>query len=430
MRVGLLTTSYPRYDGDHAGLFVRGFARSLVGRDHEVHVLAPEPLAAPADAPSTSDHGIRVERVAYLRPRSLQRTFYGAGTPENLRTDALAWPGLLTYPPLLWRAANRNLTDCDALVSHWALPNAIVAGAIAKGRPHLAVLHSADVHLLGRMPAGEHLCRAILQSASNLVFVSDEARERFSQRALADATPWTSSPHWTRRLLRAPPLERRRTEKLLAERCHCCPMGIDAPGRGPERDRARKGLGFDRFTLLFLGRLVPIKGLVDLIEAVAGRADLLLVVAGDGPERPSLTELARRVKANVRFVGYVAGRDKAELLAGADALLMPSRRLPSGRSEGTPVALLEGMAAGLPIIATRVGGISSLLGDGRQGLLVPERSPNDLRTAIDRLQHDPELRARLADAGQRCSESYHWPTLARSYEALLKGERPEFPLAE
>src|SRR5687768_12606658 len=98
MRVGLLTTSFPRFEGGIAGQFVLGFARALAARGHELSVLAPEPherLTLPTWP------GVRLRWLGYLRPRTLQRTFYGAGVPDNLRRDPRAWLGLLPFSAAL-----------------------------------------------------------------------------------------------------------------------------------------------------------------------------------------------------------------------------------------------------------------------------------------------------------------------------------------
>jgi len=127
MRIGVLTTSFPRTDDDISGSFVLGFARELAARGHTLEVLAPEPaerVAAP-QLPGVSTHW-----VPYLRPRSLQRTFYGAGVPDNLRRDARAWLGVVPFPLALLRACAARESRWDALISHWALPCALVAGHV------------------------------------------------------------------------------------------------------------------------------------------------------------------------------------------------------------------------------------------------------------------------------------------------------------
>lgn len=394
LRIGLLTTSFPRWQGDGPGSFVLGFARALVARGHGVEVLAPEP-AHPGDAPRWP--GIHVRFVRYLRPRALARTFYGAGVPENLSRDPLAWPGLVTFPLALERAARRRVRHWDALVSHWALPCGLVAGSVAGHRPHLAVLHSADVHLLRRLPGRQVLASRIARGAGSLLFVSPPLRDEFLS--------------WL-------PAAERETHRA---RTFVSPMGVDpSTFAGDARATARRALGLDAFTVLSMGRLVPIKGLEDAIVALEGRSDVEFVVAGDGPERERLARAARRRGVRTRFVGHVSGETKRSLLAAADTFVMPSRRLPTGRTEGTPAALLEAMEAGLPIVASEVGGIPSVVEHRRTGLLVPASSPRALKLAIDELASDPGLRASLASAARRAGSRYTWPVLGPRFEAMLR----------
>ncbi|MDD9935746.1 MAG: glycosyltransferase family 4 protein [Myxococcales bacterium] len=361
MRIGLLTTSFPRYDDDVAGCFVLRHARELAARGHEVEVLAPEP---PRGAPPPTHAGVRVTWVPYLRPRALQRTFYGAGAPDNLRADALAWLGPLPFAANLLATARGRGAAWDALVSHWALPCALTAGLVRGDRPHTAVLHSADIHLLSRLPGGARLARAVARGASELRFVSEHGRRTFMG------------------LL--PPGARQATAACARVE----PMPIDAP-RPPQgsRHELRRSLGLTRFTLLFLGRLVPIKGLAEAIGALHDRADLELLVAGDGPERPHLERLARGVPLHVRFLGTVVGSRKEALLHAADALLMPSRPEPDGRTEGAPLVVREAVARGLPVIAARTGGIPELLDAQSSPLLFDPHRPGSLDASIARLQH-------------------------------------------
>ncbi len=393
MKLGLVTTSFPRFDGDVAGAFVLGFARALVGRGHEVIVLAPEP--AEATAPP-SWPGIRVEWVPYLRPRALERTFYGAGVPDNLRRDPRAWVGLASFPVALARRAEPVLSGCDALVSHWALPSALVAARVRGDRPHLAVLHSADVHALASLPGGGSLARRVARGASALLFVSEEHRDRF----LGLLPPVVSSK--------------------VAGRCHVSAMGIDPPEPAPGgRRAARARAGLARFTVLSMGRLVPVKGIAHAIEAVAGRSDRELVIAGEGPERDTLVRLATTRRARVRFVGVATGERKRDLFAGSDAFVLPSVRMRTGRTEGLPTTLLEAMAAGLPVVASEVGGIGSVVHHDKNGLLVPPDRPDALGAALDRLAADRDLRRRLSRAALTTARRYFWPELAPHLEALL-----------
>lgn len=389
-RIGLLTTSYPRREDDIAGIFVRGFARALATRGHRVEVLAPEP-AEGTDPPI--DEGVQVRWVAYARPRTFSRTFYGAGVPDNVR-DPRAWPGLVTFPIALHRAAQRAVRDWDALVSHWGLPCALIAGAVRGSRPHLAVLHSADIHLMRRLPLRSHWARAVGDSATQLLFSSGELHR--------DLLDWL------------PPVAR----ADLAARSHVSAMGID-PIELPGRREARKKTSAGGFVVLSLGRLVPIKGIEMAIDAIAGIPAATLWIAGEGPSRRSLEMRATKLGVPVHFFGEVTGAAKAELLAAADAFVLPSLRQRSGRTEGMPTALLEAAAAGVPIVASATGGIPDVLTHGRNALLVAPGDATALRNALSDLEGDRALRRRLGRAARTVGQRYLWPEIAPQIEALL-----------
>jgi glycosyltransferase involved in cell wall biosynthesis len=401
MRIGLLTTSFPRAPDDIAGAFVLGFARTLVTCGHEVEVLAPEPADtpdAPHDAPPAWP-GITVRWVPYLRPRALEQTFYGAGVPDNLQRDPRAWLGLAPFTVALLREATRAAPRWDALVSHWALPCALVAGTVRGTRPHLAVLHSADVHLLARLPLRDRLAARIAAGAHALLFASPALRDTFL--GLLAPVPRADA----------------------ATRCHVSPMGITPPGR-PDTPRRtlRRAHALARFTALSLGRLVPVKGVDDAIRAASMLADTTLLVAGDGPERDALARLAARRGADVRLLGLVTGDARDALFAAADAFVLASRVLGSGRTEGTPTALVEAMSAGLPVVATNVGGVGALVTHARNGLLVPPGDPTALAAALGRLRDDAPLRRRLARAGRKTAAQLTWSALAPHLDALVRDD--------
>lgn len=152
--------------------------------------------------------------------------------------------------------------------------------------------------------------------------------------------------------------------------------------------------------LLYVGRLVPVKGLKYLFQALKDLVEhdlpLTLWLVGDGYHRPQLESLAAdlRISEHVEFRGRIPfGQELFRAYREADIFVLPSL------SEGIPKTLLEAMASGLPIVTTRVGGIPDVVKDNETGLLVEPRSPEQLAQAIGSLIRDQNLRRRLISNG-------------------------------
>jgi glycosyltransferase involved in cell wall biosynthesis len=148
--------------------------------------------------------------------------------------------------------------------------------------------------------------------------------------------------------------------------------------------------------MLFVGRLAAAKGLPILLEAVAKLEGATLDIAGDGPDRRKLEEKAQLLGLSdrVRFLGYQSQQQVRELLRRTDVFVL------SSFAEGVPVVLMEAMAAGVPVVATRIAGIPELVHDEQSGLLVPPGDANSAADAIRRLLEDPDLRNQFAAAGR------------------------------
>jgi glycosyltransferase involved in cell wall biosynthesis len=213
------------------------------------------------------------------------------------------------------------------------------------------------------------------------------------------------------------------------ERIRVVPNGVRMPDadelrRARAAERAAFGIGPDETWLVFVGRLTSEKGadvLLRALEAPVG-ADGVLVV-GDGADRATLEARALATSVPVRFCGYQD--DVTPFLAMADVFVQPSR------SEGLPFAALEAMAHGLPVVASRVGGLPGAV-DGA-GVLVPPDDPAALRTALRAVCDDVALRGRLGRVGRtrvarRFDQNAMIAALESTYDAACR--RPAAPAAE
>jgi glycosyltransferase involved in cell wall biosynthesis len=157
--------------------------------------------------------------------------------------------------------------------------------------------------------------------------------------------------------------------------------------------------------VLAVARLVPKKGLDLLVEAVARLSErgvpASLELLGDGPERSRLAELAERHGVSDR-VELAGAADRAQVdaaLARASVFALPCRRMPDGDEDGLPVAILEALAAGLPVVSTPVAGIPEAVRPEHTGVLVPQEDAGALADALERILGDAALRERLGQGG-------------------------------
>ncbi len=234
----------------------------------------------------------------------------------------------------------------------------------------------------------------------------------------------------------SPEVADRHTEVLGWRRAwNIIPNGVPDKGVDPSAGRAVRGelgLSPETFVLLAMGNVREEKGVEDLLDAAdalgrqAGQRSFVVLLAG----RLDETDYCRRIRnrheqlglgESVRFLGYRTDGDA--LRSAADAFVL------SSRSEGLPMVVLEAMMAGLPIVATEVGGVPEALADGR-GLLVPARDPARLAEAMGRLLTDEATCRRLGQAARREAEAtYSVDRMAREYlrvyeHALAGRSRP------
>jgi glycosyltransferase involved in cell wall biosynthesis len=194
--------------------------------------------------------------------------------------------------------------------------------------------------------------------------------------------------------------EREREAGLLAgtcdpERTVVIPNAVDVAGTRPAARAAR-----ERPLIVAVGRLKAPKDFLTFVRALGRLPDdsFEALIVGDGPDRPRLEQeiAALGLVGRVRLAGE--RRDVPGLLARADVFALPSA------SEGMPVSVLEAMAAGLPVVASRVGGLPEQVVEGETGVLVAPGDADELAAALDRLLGDPGLRRRLGEAGRERAE--------------------------
>jgi N-acetyl-alpha-D-glucosaminyl L-malate synthase BshA len=256
----------------------------------------------------------------------------------------------------------------DVLNVHYAIPHATAAYLAREitGVPYVVTLHGSDVTILGSDPSYQIVNNHSVEKADAVTAVS-----KFMQREAY--------------------------ERLGIEReVKVIPNFVDTQVFIPAPcDVAEADCG----GIIHVSNFRPVKRVTDLVYAMAivmkeePKAKLTLV--GDGPDRHCVEKLIDDLKLyrNVTLTGFRS--DIPNLMRCSDIGVLCSE------TESAPLTLLEGMSTGLPMIATRVGGVLEIVDEGKNGLLVPPKHPEELAQAILRLYRDPKLRSRLGESARK-----------------------------
>jgi glycosyltransferase involved in cell wall biosynthesis len=292
-----------------------------------------------------------------------------------------------------FKDAIKLAAHADAICSHWMLPSGMIGALLSRAlrKPHVVIEHSGALHLLSKMRGGASLARFIIDGSHRVVTVSEDLK---------------------RKLIALCPDAESKVEVI--------PMGICAASQ--DMFRAQKASVVERpFTVLFIGRLTEVKGVDVLLKAMRGLDGAQLIIAGEGDQRYELEALARALPVSAKFLGRVEAARRDDLLSLSDAVVIPSRVLKDGRTEGTPVVCLEAMAAGRPVIASRAGGLSELIIDGHNGLLFETGNHRMLRERLKLFFGDAALHQKLSKNARLTAASYSWSQAGARFMEIIKG---------
>ncbi|MGH3048842.1 MAG: glycosyltransferase family 4 protein [Gaiellaceae bacterium] len=333
--------------------------------------------------------------VPGLRGRGIESVLVTAAEVPGLDDDGATLPAetIARFDTLL--AGERP----DACLLHLA-PSPAVALAAAARAPTLAFAHdyamvcpgnARHLHRSNRFCAEGPGLRCFRRAYTER---STNRRPDRLARAYRRAGAWPAAWPSLARVLVASPFvgDVLARDGVPAERIRVVAYPV-APPPAAEPERAAD--------VLFVNRLVAAKGVHVLLRALAGLDGVSVAIAGDGPERPHLESLAAELGVDARFLGWVDGDRRAALLRGCRVFAFPSLW-----QEPFGIAGVEALAAGIPVVASAVGGVPSWLEDGRGGLLVPPGDPPALAAAIRRVLDEPSLAESLAAAGPQAAERF------------------------
>lgn len=361
-----------------------GFVRDLSGAlsEHfDTLVVVPRVPGSPA---REVDGTLAVRRFRYF-PRRWEDLAHGA-ILENLRARPSRWlqvlPLVVAEAVALRRAARE--VRPDVLHLHWIVPQAVIAALVAPGIPRVVTTLGGDLYALDSAPV-RALKRRVVSRAEAVTVMNRQMR--------AAVIALGADP----------------------ERVHVMPMGVDLTAvRAAAGERPAPA---GRTRLLFVGRLVEKKGLATLLDALdRDPASFELTVVGDGPLRRELE--ARAAGLPVTFRGQLGRADLMDAYRTAEIVVVPSVTAESGDQDGLPVALLEAMASGCAVVASRLPGIDEALTED-SGVLVPPGDADALAAALAVLAADAGRCQTLGAAAAERAEQFSVEQVASRYRALL-----------
>lgn len=382
MKKRLLVTAstFPRWKGDTEPRFVLDLCKHMTDK-YLVTVLVP---AAPGCADEEFQEGVHVIRYHYFPIHKWESLCYpGAIMPriKEKKIRALLVPCLLIS---LWFKEARIIKQFDLVHSHWLIPQGIVQACFKT--PYIVTGHGADVTSLNK-GITRKLKRKSLEKASAVTAVSDYLGS---------------------------------VECEIAEgiKPSIISMGVDTSKFGKEYRKDNYFNQQDKKVVLFVGRLAEKKGVRYLIEAMDKVDNAILYIVGDGPLKNELEELAQKQKTEIVFGGSKNHIELREIYASADVFVAPSVTAEDGDQEGLGLVMLEAMASGLPVVASRSGGIVQVIKDGENGLLCEEKNQDQIADNINKILYDLQIRDTVLKGASQTVKEYDYKNQAEKYMKL------------
>lgn len=375
-RVCIVSHLYPIGPADYKGIHVHQMAAALAARGNEVFVVTPRRVGAPEN--ETRD-GVRIERFRYW------------GWWRGWQLGQLAGYSPLTLASLfligIWKTIGCVLRRrCDVIHAYWVVPGgfiAAVAGVVTR-RPVVATAAGTDLNMAAGRPLVRWFVRAALKGADRLIAAGSDMK----RLAIELGFP--------------------------ASAATVLPSCFVQTAAAPATEQPRAGN-----TLLYVGNLERPKRVDTLLRGLAQlapRGAVRLQIVGQGTLRAELERLAGElgIADSVEFMGAVPHERVAALMAAADVFVHCSDH------EGLPVAIVEALRAGLPVVAAHVGGVPDLVLDGENGFLLDPGDAAGFGEKIELLLNDRDLQKRMAARAAEFAQDLDGAAVIDKIEAIYR----------
>jgi len=391
VKICAVTSSFPRYEGDSAGIFVYNIIVGI-SKKHEVHVIYP------ADVKIQQDEG---------EPFYRHKISYPFKTYPMAQVHGL---DLINVAPLLINYAReircvKQKYNIDLLHAFWTIPCGFISSLCCGEIPLVMTLEGSDMKVFGRQWISKYFIKRAQNKSRKIIALSNDLKHEAIKLGTQE------------------------------DKIYVIPDGVDTNKFKPmDKSVLRAELHLPKgFLILFVGSLFKLKRVDRLIQISANLSkdfNFHVLIVGDGPERQKLKRLAESLGLkNILFKGSVPHKDMPFYMAASDVLVLPSE------TEGLPGCVQEAMACGIPIVASNVGGLPDLITNGATGYLANDEvemerylrqiisSPESISLMATNVLTFARQNLSLDNVVERIEEVYELVRIRKGREGGTRGEQ-------
>ena len=361
MKICFVPTMFPKYKGDYYGSFVFDDARLLVKKGFEVHVVTQHNPGIPYE--EIMD-GIHIHRFKWAEPKEFKALVHFDGLIDYFR--------LITYIFSLFLKLLITIRkyDIDIIHAHSVIPTGFIGAIVAKimRKPLFITSHGMDINNFENSPLFRWLIKFSLKNCNNAIAVSGDLGEKIRSLGIDQ-------------------------DKIVVLR-----NGVNINRFKPLRNnelRKYYKIKENDILILFVGYLDTFKGIFELIDVFykikQEHNNIKLMIIGTGPKKHEIENkvLASDLKNSVIFTGNLKPDEMHRYYQAADIFTLPSY------TEGLPLAILEAMSCGIPVIASDIGGIPEIIKNNENGFIIPPKNRKILKDRLMILINNAELREKF-----------------------------------
>ena len=392
MKICVLTSSYPQFKHDNAGIFVYNLVKkNALRKDIHQYVIAPHSKGSKF---SEENQTHKIFRFPYFFPLSLQKLCYGSGIAKNIKQNKLL---ILLVPffiiaEFIFLLMISKKESFDLIHAHWILPQGVIAYFCKKILKihYIVSIHGSDI-----------------LTFNNLFF------RKVYEIVLSNADFVTANSSKTAES----------ADRIIKTNIELIPMGVDLDLFYKDKTNKKN----KNPKIIFVGRLIDWKGVGYLLDAIAKvkikYPTILLEIIGDGSEKVNLQKRVKELKIenNVVFWGSIPNHKLPYFYRSSDIFVIPSIINDNGETEGLGTVTLEAMACGIPVIGTDVGGIPDIIKNKVTGFLVEEKNGEAIADCIIKILGNKSLRDDMCQNAQKIIvERFSWDVVSDRFIELYQ----------